>query len=86
MQAARTSGLSEADHCATASSGCWVSSPDPSWLRPVHSTVPSASTSTVPNGPSPASNASRASATHARRWTRSCSEIGMRTACHENVF
>ncbi len=40
MQPARTSGLSEADHCDTASSGCWVSSPAPSWLRPVHSTVP----------------------------------------------
>jgi hypothetical protein len=61
---------------AISNSGCLVGSPVlSSRFRSANRSTPAPSTSTDPNGPSPAASASRASSTARRRWMRSASEI-----------
>ena len=74
MEAARSSAVRcDADQRATSSSGCRVSSPSWTRLRSSNRTSPAASTSSDPNGSSPASSASPASSTQRRRNVRSVS-------------
>src|SRR3546814_4211632 len=66
---------------AIAHSGCRWRSPPDTRLRSSASTAPPAATSTDPKGESPASSASRASATQRRRCRRSVSSIMASSSC-----
>ena len=79
---ARSSGVMfAADQRASSNSGCRVRSPAATRLRSSPRTVPSAATSTEPNGSSPASSASAANSTQRRRCRSSSSFTAVPPLC-----